>query len=432
MFNRTARGIGIYGGGVFFGLNAIAQPYFTLYAESLGASTALIGAMVTLRALVPLFIAMPVGQMIDALGALRMAKAGIVLLIASLAITVFSQSLAMLAVSQLVLGAAIMVIASSLQVLAADGEKDKARRNRNINRYSMWTSAGSMAGPLLGGAIVSAAGAGAAGYRIAFAVSLLVAALSLLLVAVLSRRSAASGGGEAEAAAEAAGGLRETLSRTGELFRLRAVADSYISGMHLMRHRGVQFGLIATFLIMFIQAMFMSFIPLYLHAQGYSSWTISVIVSISGLAGLFSRLLLEWIMNRSTLERILLAAGLTASASLLFIPVASLHVVGIALLTFVTGSAVGINLPVSIMIMVDDALERDRGKVVGLRLLSNRLSQIISPAMFGLLGQWLGLSLAFYVGGGALFAAMLGFTVFSSRRDAEKSPDRHITTSGGH
>ncbi|HZG78654.1 MAG TPA: MFS transporter, partial [Paenibacillus sp.] len=122
---------------------------------------------------------------------------------------------------------------------------------------------------------------------------------------------------------------------------------------------------------------------------------------------------LEWIMKRSSLEKILLAAGAIASSSLLFIPIASLHVAGIAALTFLIGSAVGINLPVSIMIMVDEALDRDRGKVVGLRLLSNRVSQIVSPAMFGALGQWLGLSAAFYVGGGALLAAMAGFALYS-------------------
>ena len=51
------------------------------------------------------------------------------------------------------------------------------------------------------------------------------------------------------------------------------------------------------------------------------------------------------------------------------------------------------------MIMVNDTKENERGKLMGLRLLANRFSQIISPSMFGILGQFLGLTAAFYAGG---------------------------------
>ena len=52
----------------------------------------------------------------------------------------------------------------------------------------------------------------------------------------------------------------------------------------------------------------------------------------------------------------------------------------------VMGGAVGLNLPLSIMIMVDAVGETERGKLMGLRLLVNRVSQMLSPAMFGVLG----------------------------------------------
>jgi hypothetical protein len=52
---------------------------------------------------------------------------------------------------------------------------------------------------------------------------------------------------------------------------------------------------------------------------------------------------------------------------------------------------------------------------MGLRLLSNRFSQILSPMMFGILGQTLGLTAAFYSGGSLLVFTLLGFTVYARR-----------------
>lgn len=55
------RKFGIYGGGFFYTITGMAQPFFTLYAQEVGASTSSIGFLVTMRALLPIFIAMPVG-----------------------------------------------------------------------------------------------------------------------------------------------------------------------------------------------------------------------------------------------------------------------------------------------------------------------------------------------------------------------------------
>ncbi|CAG7608090.1 Multidrug resistance protein MdtG [Paenibacillus solanacearum] len=396
---KAVRAVGIYGGGIFFGVMSVAQPFFTLYAEALGASTALIGFIVTLRGLVPMFIAMPIGQMIDTLGPMKMTKIGCLLLILSLAMTSFSTTLPILAISQVLLGTSMIIMASSLQVLASDGEQDKERRNKNINRFSMWNSAGNMVGPLIGGLVVTQTGSSLWSYRSAFLASLIVCAVCYVLILLI----------------RAPGDARQ-LGKTRDLFQPKEMLNSYVSGLHLTRHRGVQFGLVGTFLIMFIQALYASFIPLYLNSHGYTAMVISSVISLMGLSGFVSRFMLGRLMKLAALETILLIAGCIASACLLFIPMASLHLLGIAMLTFLLGSSIGMNLPVTIMIMVEETKETERGKVMGLRLLTNRLSQMTAPAMFGLLGQAFGLTAAFYTGGGILLATMLGFAVYSTHR----------------
>jgi predicted MFS family arabinose efflux permease len=420
MWHNKHHSIGIAGGALFFMITAIAQPFFSLYAQALGASTAVIGLLVTGRALLPMFIAMPVGQLIDVVGALTMARIGFFLLVVSVAMTAASESLAVLAAGQMVLGASIIITASSLQVLVSRGAE--SARNRNINRYSMAMSAGGMIGPIGGGALVAAAGGGLAGYRFTFvATTALSLAAAIVLQFVVGRRMAEGAEGGDRAAGGRAKG--ETMAAVRRAVRPSEVLHSYSSGWKLTKNRGVQFGLAGTFLIMFIQVLSMSFVPLLLHSHGYGAWVISAMISLSGLSGIVSRLFLDRFIRRLGLERLLIFAGVVAAASLIAIPAAAASVVVFGLLTMLSGSAAGMNLPVSIMIMVNDTAESERGKVMGLRLLVNRISQMLSPALFGVLGGTIGLAGAFYSGGALLLACVVGFGAVTMAR----SPKRELT-----
>lgn len=388
---------GIFGGGVFFTVVGLANPFFTLYAAELGASTFTIGMLVTLRAVLPIVIAMPAGQLIDTVGPMRMLSIGSVCLVASLLCTVMAQGIPLLAVSQILLGAAIIISASSLQVLVAKGARDK--RNDAIKRYSMWMSGGGMLGPLIGGFIATLSEAPQDGYRAAFIVSSMAMTVFLAAVLLLARRYTHS-------QAEGGPSVREVLSARG-------VLDSYKRGIDLTAHRPVQFGLTGTFLIMYIQALYMSFLPLFLDQNGYATLMISTIISLKGLAGMLSRYLLGVLMKRFSLESILTTAGVIAATCVVLTPLVVGSVPAMVVVALVLGGAVGVNLPVSIMIMVDAIGESERGKLMGLRLLVNRFSQILSPVMFGILGQAFGLSAAFLSGGGLLVATVLGFAVHS-------------------
>ncbi|MCH8466590.1 MAG: MFS transporter, partial [Roseinatronobacter sp.] len=146
MPSEKYQSFGILGGGVFFTIVGLANPFFPLFASELGASTLAIGIMVTLKALLPIFIALPSGQLIDTVGPVRMLQIGSLCLFGSMLATVFASGLALLALSQVLLGAAIVIMASSLQVLVSKG--DKTARNDSIKKYAMWMSAGGLIGPL--------------------------------------------------------------------------------------------------------------------------------------------------------------------------------------------------------------------------------------------------------------------------------------------
>ncbi|KPP91339.1 MAG: Arabinose efflux permease [Rhodobacteraceae bacterium HLUCCA08] len=391
---------GIFGGCVFFTITGLANPFFSLYAAELGASTFAIGAMVTLKALLPVFIAMPAGQLIDSLGPMRMLQWGSWFLLAALACMVFADGLLLLALSQVLLGACIVIMASSFQVLVAKGSRDS--RNEAIKRYSMWMSAGGMMGPLIGGAIASTQAIPADGYRAAFLASTAATAVFMLVLAVVAARYPHPRQDEVEISAR-------------DVFSLKGVTGSYRSGLDLAHLRPVQFGLIATFLIMFIQALYMSFLPLYLDQNGFSTMLIAITISLKGLAGMVSRYGLTLLTRRFALEQILMAAGLISALCVVLTPLAVTTPATMLILAAILGGAVGVNLPVSIMVMVDAVGDGQRGKLMGLRLLSNRVSQILSPLMFGALGGLFGLTAAFLSAGAMLVATVTGFSVFARR-----------------
>jgi MFS family permease len=396
------RRFGILGGGVFFSIIGLAQPFFTLYAQELGASTLTIGLLVTLRAVAPLIIAMPSGQLIDAIGPMRMLGYGMMLLILSLVLTALAWEIWLLSVSQLFLGASIIICASALQVIVSTGEP--ATRNEAINRYSMWMSGGSVVGPLLGGLIVSAFGDTLTGHRAAFAAAALAGAAFLVLLLVRSRSYIHPVATEGS-------------PRARDVFSVGGVIDSYRWGFGLTSHRSVQFGLSATFIIMYIQSFYSSFLPLLLDHIGYSTMLISLVLVAQGLAGMGSRFVLGSVMKRASLPMILTVAGFVASLCLLLTPLAGPNAAAVVIVVSVMGAAVGLNLPVSLMIMVDAVGENERGKLMGLRLLVNRFAQILSPAMFGAVGGVFGLSAAFSGGGVFLLGAMCGFSALLGRSD---------------
>jgi MFS transporter, DHA1 family, multidrug resistance protein len=398
---------GVIGGGVYFTIQGLANPFFALYATELGASTFVIGLMVTLKALLPIVIAMPTGQLIDSFGPMKMLKFGSWFLLASLACIVFANGILMLAISQMLIGASIIIMASSFQVLVAQG--DRAQRNEAIKRYSMWMSGGGMLGPIIGGLAASLFPVAFDGYRAAFALALVVAIVFTLFLFWLSARYPHP---------DAAG------IRVRDAFSPSGIVASYKRGISLAGSRPVQFGLTGTFLVMYIQALYMSFLPLYLAQAGFATFLISLTISLKGFAGMLSRFALGKLMKRYSLEAILLAAGTVAAVGVVLTPLAVSHPVAMLILAAAIGGAVGVNLPVSIMIMVDAVGEGERGKLMGLRLLVNRFSQVLSPAMFGVLGQLFGLTAAFYSGGVLLVATALGFSAYTIRRGPLKPVEK--------
>ena len=393
MSTKTLQQFGVIGGGIYFTILSITQPYFSLYAAELGASTALIGLMVTIRALLPFIIALPVGGWIDRFGATLILKMGCVILLSSLLLMIWSPNMTVLTLSQLFIGASTVLVASSLQVIVTQG--DQKVRDQNINRYSVWSSAGTMVGPLIGGGLLTLMGSTVLGYKTVFFLSFMMAAAYFIVFRWKTKNMV----------------TESKLDRTflKEAFAPKQMAGSYLGGLHLTRNVGVQFGLTGTFLIHFIQNAWMSFFPLFMSSLGYTEFVIALLISWRGMSAMIARIFLGSIMKVFSKETILTLVGVMAGLGVFVMPFSASYLPLLIFLTFIIGFMMGINMPISTMIMVDASASNDRGKVMSLRLLTNRFSQLASPVLFGAVGQWAGLGFAFSAGGAFLITTTLGY-----------------------
>lgn len=399
---RSVANAGILGGLLLFLVMGYINPFFTLYVNELGRSNSDIGFLVMIRGLAAIIIALPAGHLIDKTGVFRVLGIGLVGMTASFLLLLISPHWWALGLSQIFYGISTTILVTSLQVLVSKGNRDT--RNKAIKRYAMWVSVGTMAGPLLGGAIVAFSANTIAGYENAFLFSAAWSGLGLLALWILHRHKGVVN--NAVSAIDSKPKPNKPKSSYAQLFS---------GSRDLLKIKAVQAGLIITFIIMYIQGLYISFVPVFFHQNGYSTQWIAISLAAYGFGGLSARVLIPWLSERLGLMALLLMAGTIASAGILLMPLSAISPASGLILMLITGGAVGLNLPISIMLMVDWVKGSDHGKLMGWRLLINRTAQMSSPMLFGLLGQGLGLSLAFVISGGLLMVAMAGFLVVIRR-----------------
>src|SRR5690606_29727108 len=122
----------------------------SLYAIELGASSATIGALITLYGLGPLLLSVQAGRVADRLGTYRPIVLGSAGLAVGLAVPYAFPILPALFVAALFIGIALVFLNIALQQLIASLGEGEAR-TRNVSLQSLAVALGATVGPLLVG-----------------------------------------------------------------------------------------------------------------------------------------------------------------------------------------------------------------------------------------------------------------------------------------
>lgn len=361
---------------------SMVRPILSLYLHDLGYGAAMIGVFMSAQAILPVFLAIPLGGLIDRIGPRRAVLAGSTLGIFSggmLMVGAHFDLLVPIVTSQIINGIGAMLIWSSLQASASVTARsfgDNTKRDHLLSQFSFVNSLAQLAGPAAGGFVSDLGGFGA--------VFLLFAALNAAGVALAFRLP------------------REGKGRRREIsFRFWR---SYADGYRLMRDNRPYAVAIGLNSVLFVLVDVRStFVPLFLAEQSFSHSQIGFVLAAAAAAAMAIRPFVGHLLGKIGYRAIMTFSIVSGGACMLLLA-ATLPFWAVAAVMFGWGLCTGINQPLALIMVSSSLADENQGMGMSIRSMSNRTVSGTNPLLFGGLSGLIGLPMAFAGMGLALLA----------------------------
>lgn len=342
------------------------RPSIPLLASELGSTSFQIGMIVSSFALVPLFFSIHFGKWIDHLHAKTTLLWGGYVGVIGIGLLGFSTNLTGVYLSQLIGGLTSTVfMLSSQNYIARISHPDQL--HHNVGWYSISIALGSVVGPIFCGFI-----ADHWDFARVFQVNSGIGLLAVLAIHFLKD--------------EPPRVIKDLVN--GESKGKKSFID-------LLCSREIQFALLMSALILFTKDIFTSFFPLLAKQMGYSNTVIGVLLSIHGMATVISRLFMAKLVDQLGIQKLFKWSVICSSLSLFLLPISqpfTMSVVNVGIL----GLVLGMGLPLSMSLTMSSTPHERVGEALGVRLTVNRLTQCITPFIFGMFSSLFGISFLFY------------------------------------
>lgn len=348
----------------------------SLDALSQGASPAVVGVLMALFALLPMFFGIPVGRLADRIGVRRPMLWGSIGCAVGGALPAIVPGLPALFVSASLIGLSFMLFQVPAQ--HATGELGApADRAANFSWLALGYALSGFFGPLIAGFAIDSLG-----YRWAFA---LLAAIPLVPAAVLACNRPQLPVLHQHAEAKPGGDALDLLRRPA-LRRLFIINALFAMGWDLHT----------------------IFVPIYGSKIGLTAAQIGMILAAFAAATFVVRLALPWIGRRVNEAMMLTAALVCAGAVYLAFPFLT-SAAALAALSFVLGLALGSGQPVVLSLLHANAPAGRVGETVGMRMSLMQTMAVAVPLVFGALGSSIGIlpvfwSVGVFLGTGGYYA----------------------------
>jgi MFS family permease len=364
------------------------RPIITLYASQLNASTWEIGLLTAAFALFPFMLAIHIGKIADYIGDRLPVILGMIGMTAGSVLPFLFPQLWSLYVSQALIGVSQIFAVISLQNVVGN-MSTKENRDYQFGMYSTAVATGGLIGPVIGGYLAE---------HVSYSFVYLVAACVGIIPIILS------------------------FYVPNLIHRKNIETKQLGSPFQLLKIPLIRKALASSALVLYSRDVFVAYFPLFASQSGLTPTEIGWIIAIQGLSMVIVRFSLSRLSGKFGRGRVLLGSILTAGLSFLLVPLSGSALL-FGLLSAIMGAGLGCGQPLS-MTTTYNASPKDRtGEVLGLRLASNRLSQLLAPLLFGLIGTWAGVVSVFYVSGAFLIGG-----AFLTKQGAEDEAPSKITS----
>lgn len=385
------------------------RPAVALYIADTMGHPLLVGGVVAIQAMLPLFIAVLVGSLSDRLGFNLSSALGASAMVGAGWLYFGTSELWGLIMAQVLSGVGELFVWTALQASASRlGEGEGSNKQElYIGYFTLAVAVGQFLGPLSTGILL-----GIADYNTVF---LAFIGISVVLAAFCWL----SWTGERRMNARLAGDIRNARGQGEKLSPLVIVGNPLIRA-----------SLLSSFTMLFITGVFSSFFPILLRDHlGYAEAAVGIYLAVRTGGAFVIRPMMAAILERFGLARTLVWSTGIAVATLAVVPLLQVPVV-LASAMFIGGLAMGLNNPLTMLVIAQYTSAAHRGLGMGIRLFVNRAAHVLSPLVFGVAAGAMNIQSGFYTSGGLLTGVVVLIARLSSRSDdpARRFPDETVSS----
>ncbi len=338
----------------------------SLYILKSGHPEALVGLFMALFSVIPVMTSLAIGRWVDRAGAVKVLRAGMVLVLMGAWMPVVHLSMPTLLMTAMTIGFGFNVISVAAQhtvghlaPLATPSE-----RMANFGWFALGHSSSSTVGPFLAGLLIDHFS-----FRAAFAAMAVATCLSAWWVATRTR------------------GMPEPGKNVGNLEMIRADEQvQEVNGKPKVSDLLVSHEMRRIYWVNAVTAsawdLFIVMLPVLGYRLGYSASIIGTVFSLFALGTFMARAAMPWLSRRANEWQILRVALVVICLVFIVLPWAALAPV-LMLFGLIFGSAVGMSQPNMLSLLYQAAPPGRGGEAVGLRSVLSNACSVLVPLCFG-------------------------------------------------